>query len=69
MYGDAFLAEYAEMMHPDQARLIRTREERGIQWTILRADSPALEVLDTLQRWRRLYTDEIAVVRTRTDES
>jgi hypothetical protein len=65
MYGDAFLTDYAEIMRPDRALLARTLDERGIRWTILRAASPALEVMDTLPGWHRLFADKVAVVHAR----
>jgi len=65
MYGDDFLAGYAAMMSPDRARLTATLEARGIQWTILGPASPALDVLDRLAGWHRLYQDREAVVHAR----
>jgi hypothetical protein len=62
MYRDDFLAGYAATMRPDRARLIATLEAHGIQWTILGPASLALDVLDRLAGWHRLYQDREAVV-------
>lgn len=67
MYGDVFLGAYLDTMRPNLPCLTKTLEQYGIQWTILSAGSPALEILDTLPGWHRLYTDEVAVVHIRTD--
>jgi hypothetical protein len=66
MYGDGFLLDYAAMMRPDRALLIRTLDERGIRWTVLNAGSPAVNVMDTLPGWRRLYADRVAAIHVRT---
>jgi hypothetical protein len=66
VYGDTFFADYTGMMRPDQTRLTRTLAERGIRWTILPPDSPAVAVLDTLKEWHRLYADDVAIVHART---
>jgi len=55
------------MMRPSEAVLVRTLNERGIKWTILSADSPALEVLDRLPNWQRFYTDKTAVIHIRNN--
>ena len=66
LYGDDFLGEYEELMRPDRARLERTIETRRINWTILEPHSGAVGVMDSLQGWHRVYSDDVAVVHART---
>jgi len=40
----------------------------GITWTLLPPDRPAVQMLDHLAGWRRVYGDSIAVVHVRDDQ-
>jgi len=62
MYGDRFIFDYVSLMMPSRAGLDHAIEKYGIQWMILKADSPVLDMLDTFPSWHRLYADDIAVV-------
>ena len=66
MYGDKFLDEYMELVRPSRERLVRTLEQRAIQWTLVDAASPVRAVMETLPGWRLLYADKIAAVYART---
>ena len=66
MYGDPFLKALDEAVtlktpHSLESLLDRHR----ISWTLLATNSAAVEVLDHLPTWRRLYGDSIAVVHVR----
>jgi hypothetical protein len=61
MYGNAFLAREAKL-----AELPALLAEYRIGWTLLRADSPRIALMDHLPGWRRLHADTIAVVHVRT---
>jgi len=65
MYGDDFVSDYISVMTPKRAAFDRAIEKYNIQWMILKADSPILDMIDTLPSWRRLYADKIAVVYVR----
>jgi hypothetical protein len=41
-------------------------EKYKIQWTLLVPGEPAVALMDYLPGWRRLYTDDYAVVHVRT---
>lgn len=62
LYGDKFLAEYAELVRPNRERIVQTLEQRGIQWALLNAASPARTAMEALPGWRLLYADKIAAV-------
>jgi hypothetical protein len=38
-----------------------------INATLLTADSPAAQILNHVRGWRRIYTDDIAVIHVRDD--
>lgn len=66
MYGDAFLKETLETLSGKNAeRLVKLLRERHIEWTLLPVNTAAVELLDHLPGWRRLYADEVAVVHVR----
>lgn len=66
MYGDDFMSAYLVALAPNRTAFERIVERYGIRWTILAARSPAVDMIETLPRWRRLYADGIAVVYVRT---
>ncbi len=66
MYGDKFLAEYVELIHPNRERVVQTLEQRGIQWVFVDAASPIWAVMETLPGWRLLFADKVAAVYSRT---
>lgn len=61
MYGDDLLRRFN-----DTANLPRLLDDYRIEWTLLRPTSPHLALLDRLPGWRRLYSDDTAVIHVRT---
>ncbi len=66
MYGDAFFDAYSKAVQPDRAKLVALLARRHVAWTILDANNAAVQVLDGLPGWKRLYADRYAVVHVRT---
>lgn len=63
MYKDDFLRRYLEAMRLNTSDgLKRILHDYNIEWTILTPNAAAVSLLDHLPVWRRLYTDEVAVV-------
>jgi len=65
MYGDAFTQAYFRAVRPDAKELGRLLERYRIDWTLLAARDPSVEVMDATPGWRRLYGDKTAVVHVR----
>ena len=69
LYGEKFVMNF---FHAVEGRkvddLLRMLEDFRIEATLLAANSPAAQVLNHVQGWKRLYADEIAVVHVRTDQ-
>ncbi len=62
MYGPAFLGQYAAIIRPDMGALKTVLQDYGIRWTILSPTNPAVQLMDVLPGWCRLYADSVAVV-------
>ncbi len=69
LYGDTFLARYLEAEHGNAATLVALLERHGITWTLLVPEEGAVQRLDNLQGWRRVYSDGHAVIHQRLDGS
>ena len=67
-YGDAFIKRYVDATLLLSGELPQLLAEYEIAWTLLTPRSPAVVLLDHLPGWRRLYTDDIAVVHVREDQ-
>ncbi len=67
-YGDRFIKRYMEAIAVFNDQLPALLKEYGITWTLLRPGTPGAVWLDHLPGWRRLYTDDIAVVHVRDDQ-
>jgi hypothetical protein len=67
MVTDAFFEDYIRMCAPDRESIVRTFSRYKIRWTILSPNNAANSILDTLPRWRVLYSDKFAVVHVRDD--
>jgi len=64
LYGDAFLAAYdAARSNGHAFETLATAYHIG--WTMLRAGTPEVDMLDGLPGWHRLYADGIAVIHVR----
>ena len=63
IYGDAFVADYANIIDGDMAAYDRAVERYGIRWAMLPRTSNALiRELETSGQWRRIYADRIGVI-------
>ena len=69
LYGNTFLARYLEAEHGNAATLVALLERHGITWTLLVPEEGAVQRLDNLQGWRRVYSDGHAVIHQRLDGS
>jgi hypothetical protein len=69
LYGNSFLARYLEAEHGSEAALVALLERYGITWTLLVPEQDAVQRLDNLQGWRRVYSDGHAVIHKRLDGS
>ena len=68
MYGDKFMRDYVDMAAGDMDKFDQAVRRHGIRWTILPSDRSRLgEQLDKSPSWRRLYADEVGIIRVRTD--
>jgi len=65
MYGDAFLSRYLDAAGGKKSVLTGLLDQYGITWTLLRPTDGAVEVLDHLPGWRRVYADRYAVIHAR----
>ena len=65
MYGARFLSLYQRIASGDAELLRATLKQYDIAWTLLAPDQRAVETLDHLTGWRRLYSDSHAVVHVR----
>jgi hypothetical protein len=62
LYGDIFLANYADIIAPDKDALAATLTYYHVRWTIFSAQAPVVKLLDATPGWHRLYADKLAVV-------
>ena len=70
MYGDELLKRYNGVLSLQKPEdLPRLLEEYHINWTLLEPGTPALALLDKMPGWRRIYSDEIAVVHVREGDT
>jgi hypothetical protein len=67
LYPRQFRNRYGAMMRPDKTLLAAALRRYRIRWTLLAADNPAVQAMDTMAGWRRLYADPVAVVHVRND--
>lgn len=69
LYGDAFIKRYVEGTLLTSDQLPQLLADYGITWTLLSPTTPSVALLDHLPGWRRLYTDDVAVVHVREDQA
>ena len=68
MYGDAFMLEWSRAINLTRPRSLETVFTKyDIGWTLLPPHAPAVELLDHLAAWERIYGDSVAVVHVRRD--
>lgn len=66
MYGDGLLKRYINAVGlADTDALETLLADYRIGWTLLETGAPAVALLDHLPGWRRVYSDELAVVHVR----
>lgn len=68
MYGDRFLRRYLDADAGSEPALLGLLHDYAIAWTLLEPSSHAVEVMDHLPGWRRVYADAYAVVHARSGE-
>jgi hypothetical protein len=62
MYGDAFMFEWERIHKGDAAAFERAARRWGIGWTILEPGAQLVALLDKKPGWRRIYSDDWAVI-------
>ncbi|MCK2097707.1 hypothetical protein [Thauera aromatica] len=63
IYGDALLERYIQALQLETTdKLPDLLADYRIAWTLLEPGTPAVALLDRLPGWRRIHSDEIAVV-------
>jgi hypothetical protein len=67
MYGDRFLRRYLDADAGSEPALLGLLRDYAITWTLLEPRSRAVETMDHLPGWRRVYADAYAVVHARTE--
>lgn len=66
LYGEKFFVDHnaaSGLMEPEN--LFRLLEEYGIEATLMRRQSAASKLLDHIDGWQKVYTDDIATVHVR----
>jgi len=66
LYGEKFFVDHnaaSGLMEPEN--LFRLLEEYGIEATLMRRQSAASKLLDHMDGWQKVYTDDIATVHVR----
>jgi hypothetical protein len=66
LYGEKFFVDHnaaSGLMQPDN--LFRLLEDYRIEATLMRTQSAATKLLDHIDGWQKLYTDEIATIHVR----
>lgn len=67
LYGEKFVVNYFDAVEAHKVdQLLRLLDDYQIDATLLVPTSPAAQVLDHIQGWRRLYADDTAVIHVRT---
>lgn len=68
MYGDQLLQRQFEALNlRNSDDLPKLLADYRIGWTLLEPNTPAVALLDRLASWRRIYSDEVAVVHVRDE--
>ena len=66
LYGEKFFVEHnaaSGLMEPDN--LFRLLEQYNIEATLLRTQSAATKLLDRIDGWQKIYSDDIATIHLR----
>ncbi|QDF40148.1 hypothetical protein [Bradyrhizobium symbiodeficiens] len=66
LYGEKFVMDFFKATEGKKPELLpRLLDEYKIDATLLVADAPGPQILDQLKGWKRIYTDDIAVIHVR----
>jgi hypothetical protein len=66
LYGAAFLTRYSRAIElEDLADFVRLLDEYKVDATLFFPSTRAVSLLDRLPEWKRIYTDDVAVVHVR----
>jgi hypothetical protein len=66
LYGNTFLNRYLAAEGGSEIALATLLDVYGITWTLLMPQQAAVDRLDALPGWRRVYADPIAVIHVRS---
>jgi hypothetical protein len=70
LYGEKFVMDFFNAVDARKVdTLLRMLDEYRIDATLLVAASPAAQVLDHAQGWKRLYADDTAIIHVRTNRA
>ncbi|QOG19818.1 MULTISPECIES: hypothetical protein [Bradyrhizobium] len=68
LYGEQFVLDYYDAIEGKNVEtLVRLLETYRIDATLLNTTTPAAQIMDHLSGWKRIYTDDVAVVHVRDD--
>ena len=66
LYGEKFVMDFFKATEGKKPELLpRLLDEYKIDATLLVADAPGPQILDQLKGWKRIYTDDVAVIHVR----
>jgi hypothetical protein len=66
LYGEKFFVDHnaaSGLMEPDN--LFRLLDQYGIEATLMRTQSAATKLLDHVDGWQKIYSDDIATIHLR----
>lgn len=70
LYGEKFVMDFFKATEGKKPELLpRLLDDYKIDATLLVADAPGPQILDQLKGWKRIYTDDIAVIHVRDGAS
>jgi hypothetical protein len=66
LYGDAFFADYTQILSGDSGRFNRAVQKYDIRWAMLPASNKRLTgLLNSSRTWKLIYSDSIGVIYVR----
>lgn len=65
LYGDAFLRQHVEAIKGMPGKLPAVLDQYDITWTFLETSSAAVQLLDLMPGWARIYADDQVVMHRR----
>lgn len=68
LYGERFVLDYYDAIEGKNVEtLVRLLETYRIDATLMNTTTPAAQIMDHLSGWKRIHTDDVAVVHVRDD--